>query len=153
MKRTETIVWWRQRLLSLFGALALSSSLAAPTAPALPLHRGAQDHGAELQHVVASPAAFDARHLEEGLRNTRAVGVFTKLSLAGEAKRIHAALLDYHAGTGGATLEQLRERYDLLINEIMLLIQDKDTDLSAELAAAREPLWAALSDAESIKAL
>ncbi len=143
----------RCRWLGLAGALAVATPAAALWPSALPLNPDVESHRLAPLRAVVSPAPFDPQRLEQGLRKTSAVGAFTKLSLAGEANRLHQALDAHHSGRGGASLQELEERYDLLINKILLLIQDKDTALAAELAAAREPMWATLSSADGFRAL
>lgn len=103
--------------------------------------------------VAATEGSLNLASLESGLRGTKAVGVFTKLSLAGEAERLTKDLVEYHEGKPVPTLDELRVRYDLIINKILLLTQDADPPLAREVVATREPLWAALADPSGIKAL
>jgi len=97
--------------------------------------------------------SFDLTRLEAGLRSTKAVGVFTKLSIAGEVKGLLKDLHAYHEGNQELTLDEIRVRYDLLFNKILLLTQDADPSLAREIIATREPLWLTFADPERIKAL
>ena len=101
----------------------------------------------------SSEGSFDLTRLEAGLRSTKSVGVFTKLSIAGEVKRLLKDLHAYHEGNQELTLDELRVHYDLLINKILLLTQDKDPSLAREVVATRETLWLTLADPEQIKTL
>jgi hypothetical protein len=88
------------------------------------------------------------------LSSTSAVGFFTKLSIKGNAQRLQSAFRAYHAGEASASsLEQLRERYDVMVQEIILLLQGKDPELAQYVFASREVLWVHLADDSKFQAL
>ncbi len=79
---------------------------------------------------------------------TRAIGTFTKLSIKGNVTRLHKAFGVYHQGNRPPSLEELRERYDVMLQEMIILFQKKDPDLARDLYAARMLLWSYLVDPE-----
>jgi hypothetical protein len=79
---------------------------------------------------------------------TRAIGTFTKLSLKGNVTRLNKAFAVYHQGKRPPSLEELRERYDVMLQEMIILFQKKDPDLARDLYAARMLLWSYLIDPE-----
>ena len=93
----------------------------------------------------ASPA-LDLASLEKRLRETKAMGVFTKLSLKNQVDDLLEMVQAYHQGRGRATLPQLRERFDLLLLKVLSLVQDADPALSRDISASREALWSLLAD-------
>ena len=71
-------------------------------------------------------AVLDLTSLEKRLRETNAIGVFTKLSLKNQVDDLLERFRTFHEGRGGTTLAKLRESYDLLVLKAMSLLQDKD---------------------------
>lgn len=90
---------------------------------------------------------FDLDGLIDRVSSTRAIGFLTKLSLKRDIDRFESDLKKYHAQTGKLTLAQLEERYNLMVNNLMVLVQDKDAALARDIADARGYLWAKLADA------
>ena len=118
----------RARLMALF-ALLLLGAAAAPAQP-----------------QAAGAAALDLPTLEERLRNTSAIGLFTKLSLKNQVDDLIAQFRAFHAGRRSPTLAQLRERFELLLLKVVTLLQDDDPALASAVNASREALWEVLSD-------
>jgi hypothetical protein len=94
------------------------------------------------------PAApqLDLTSLEQRLRDTRAIGVFTKLSLKNQVDDLLAVFRAYHAGRGTVQLPELRQRYDLLLLKVLSLLQDGDPALATAVSSSREAIWAILID-------
>ena len=95
-----------------------------------------------------TPAAppLDLSALEQRLRDTHAIGVFTKLSLKNQVDDLLAQFRAYYQGTVVKPLAQLREQYDLLLLKVLSLLQDADPPLAAAIAASREAIWDILKD-------
>lgn len=89
---------------------------------------------------------LDLVELEQRLRATKAVGVLTKLQIKNQTTKLLDELRGYHNDKSSATAEQLHERYNLLVNKILTLVQDKDPELAHDLVTARENLWNMLAD-------
>ncbi len=89
---------------------------------------------------------LDLASLEKRLRETKAIGVFTKLSLKNQVDDLLAQFRAFHQGPGGVTLTELRERYNLLLLKVLSLLQDSDPLLARDISASREALWSLLAD-------
>ena len=103
--------------------------------------------------AAADSESIDPRidKLYEHLTKTKAIGVFTKLSIKSNTTRLHKSFAVYHQGQRPPNLEELRERYDLMIQEMVILVQHKDPELAREIHATRLLLWSYLSDPEKYK--
>ena len=107
-----------------------------------------------VQSALASPSpVLDLEDLERRLASTPAVGAFSKLALKRDAGKLFSAFEAYHSGKSGVTIDELQERYALLIQKIVFMLQQKDPDLARDVAAAREPMWANLADPERFRSL
>ena len=95
----------------------------------------------------------DLTSLEKRLRDTSAIGVFTKLSLKNEVDDLLERFRTFHEGRGGTTLAKLRENYDLLVLKVVALLQDKDSALARDISTSREALWNLLKDPVKFKTL
>jgi hypothetical protein len=83
--------------------------------------------------------------LERELRSTPALGFFSRLALKNDIDDLLDAVRDFHQN-GDGRLDDLRERFDLLVLKVMSLLQDDDPGLARRIADAREALWALLED-------
>lgn len=92
--------------------------------------------------TTPSPA-MDLESLTARLKNTQAVGFFTKLSIKIEIDKLANQFSKHRAGASELTYEQLRERFDLLLLKVLTLLQDEDKKLANDIAAARESIWEA----------
>jgi len=90
--------------------------------------------------------ALDLPTLEERLKSTSAIGLFTKLSIKNQVDDLIAQFKAFHAGRPTPTLRQLRERFELLLLKVVTLLQDDDPALASAVSASRAALWAVLSD-------
>jgi len=95
--------------------------------------------------TIGAPA-LDLAGLEKRLRDTKAIGVFTKLTLKNQVEDLLEQIKSFHEGRGGATLGELRERYNLLMLKVLSLLQRDDPRLARDLSASREALWNILAD-------
>src|SRR5262249_57746371 len=91
-------------------------------------------------------AIVDLTSLEQRLRDTHAIGVFTKLALKNEVDDLLARFRAFHAGRGGTTLVKLRENFDLLVLKVVSLLQDKDPPLARDISPSRDAVWNLLAD-------
>ncbi|HYL71593.1 MAG TPA: hypothetical protein VEY89_09880, partial [Candidatus Dormibacteraeota bacterium] len=101
----------------------------------------------------AAPPALNLASLEQRLRDTHAIGVFTKLSLKNQVDDLLAQFRDFYAGKGALTLAELRRSYELLLIKVVTLLQDGDPGLAGAVAASREAIWAILSNRTSFSKL
>ncbi len=96
----------------------------------------------------AAAAPLDLSGLEKRLRETKAIGVFTKLALKNQVDDLLEQFKAFHERRGQATLEDLREQYNLLLLKVLSLLQSKDPRLARDLSASREAIWDVLADPE-----
>jgi len=123
----------------------------AVASPAGPEQRAAAAPAAA--PVAAPPAAkvdaaphLDLKGLERRLKDTSAIGVFTKLGLKNKVDDLLVMFRAYHDGHQPPTLADLRPSYELLIMKVQSLIQKDDPSLAADVARSREAIWAVLAD-------
>jgi hypothetical protein len=129
-------------LLSLFIAGCVSVAPipeAAPRTPATP-------SGAAAQTAPTAPLTLDLSALEAQLKATKAIGVFTKISLKNQVDDLMKQFRDHYEGETTRTMTELRRSYDLLIMKMLSLLQDTDQMLASDIVASREAIWRLLWD-------
>ncbi len=109
----------------------------APTAPATPAPAAAK--------ADAAPH-LDLKGLEQRLKDTKAVGIFTKLALKNKVDDLLDKFRAYHNGQQPPTLTDLRPNYELLIMKVLSLLQKDDPALADDVARSREAIWGVLAD-------
>ena len=102
---------------------------------------------------TATPPPLDLKGLEQRLRDTRAIGLFTKLSLKNQVDDLLAQFKAFHQGQSGLTLGQLRQKYELLLMKVVTLLQDGDPALASAVSSSREALWTVLTDPQKFAAI
>jgi len=120
------------------------AKIIAPPAPA----RQGQKKDSATASVSKQETAptLDVKSLEDKLKETKAIGVFTKLSLKNQVDDLLDRFRAFHHGQRPPTLAELRQPYDLLLMKVLSLLQDDDAPLAHEISASREALWGILSD-------
>jgi hypothetical protein len=94
-----------------------------------------------------SPAPLDFKALASRLRETKAIGVFTKLALKNEVDDLVDRFRAYHKRQQGtATLAELRRNYDMLLLKVLSLLQDSDPPLARDIVKSRAAIWSILED-------
>ena len=93
-----------------------------------------------------APPALNLADLEQRLRETRAIGVFTKLSLKNQVDDLLNAFRELYRGPDKHPSAELRQRYDLLLLKVLTLLQDGDPPLAAAISSSREAIWSILAD-------
>jgi hypothetical protein len=102
---------------------------------------------------ASTPPPLDLKGLEQRLRETRAIGVFTKLSLKNQVDELLAQFKAFHQGKPGVTVDQLRQKYELLLMKVVTLLQDGDPALASAVSSSREAIWAVLTDPQKFAAI
>ena len=123
-----------------------AATSAAPTATAA---TAGQPAGAKAPDGPAP--SLDLKSLEQRLRDTRAIGLFTKLSLKNQVDDLLGGFRDFHGGKGRPPLPDLRQRYELLLLKVLTLLQDSDQPLASAIAASREAIWGILADRQKFQ--
>jgi hypothetical protein len=117
-----------------------ASRVAAPRAPATPPVVAAPTSPAP------QPLTLDLNALEAQLRATKAIGLFTKMSLKNKVDDLMQQFREHYEGKTKRTMTDLRRSYDLLIMKVLSLLQDADEPLASAIVSSREAIWALLSD-------
>jgi hypothetical protein len=89
---------------------------------------------------------LDLADLEQRLRDTHAIGVFTKLSLKNQVDDLLNEFRTLYRGPNKHPPPELRQRYDLLLLKVLSLLQDSDPQLAAAISSSRESIWGILAD-------
>jgi len=98
-------------------------------------------------------APLDLGSLEQRLRDTKAIGVFTKLSLKNQVDDLLQQFREFHKSRDQSMLSRLRQTYDLLLLKVLSLLQDGDPALARDVSSSREALWGILVDPDKFKNL
>ena len=93
-----------------------------------------------------APPPLDLTSLEKRLRETDAIGVFTKLTLKNQVDDLLDRFQAHYEGRAKSTLPELRQPFDLLILKVLSLLQDRDSSLAGAILASREAMWGILAD-------
>jgi hypothetical protein len=100
--------------------------------------------------IAAAPSAtvpeMDLKALEDQLRQTKAIGFMTKLTLKGQVDDLLDRFRDHYSGKAKETMKDLRRAYDLLMMKVLSLLQDEDQQLASAIVASREAIWGLLAD-------
>ena len=130
----------------------LPSAPAAGRVPAAPAEKSvATASSAPKPPVVVPPRPLgspplDLKSLETRLKETKAIGVYTKLTLKNQVDDLLDDFRAYYKGQLKTTLADLRRAFDLLVMKVLALLQDADPQLASAIAASREAIWGILSD-------
>lgn len=109
----------------------------APTRPGAP---------ASVPKASTTTPPLDLGALETKLRQTKAIGTFTKISLKNQVDDLVAQFRAYYRGQAKLTLAQLRQSYDLLVMKVLAVLQDADPALAKSIVGSREAIWGILAD-------
>ena len=100
-----------------------------------------------------APPALNLSSLEQRLRDTHAIGVFTKLSLKNQVDDLLDQFRAFYRGQVAIPLTTLRQRYDLLMLKVLSLLQDSDPALANDIVASREAIWGILRDPQKFASI
>ena len=101
----------------------------------------------------ATEVTLDLSALEKRLRETSAIGVFTKLSLKNQVDDLLEEFREFHRSRDRGLLTKLRQAYDLLLLKVLSLLQDDDPALARDISSSREGLWKILTDPDKFERL
>jgi len=159
--------------------LALASAFAAAAAAAPPAAQTAQTPAAAQAPVApaatakkpraaeaAAPAQtasaktpekaeppLDVAALKERLRDSKAIGFFTKLELQNQVNDLLARFRERYDGAQKADVADLRQPFELLVLKVLALLQDRDPSLAQTIAKSRDAIWNILADPEKFKSV
>lgn len=93
-----------------------------------------------------APPPLALATLEQRLKDTDAVGVFTKLALKNQIDDLLSQIRAQHEGRGKFTLAQLRQTYDQLVFKVHDLLKKGDPPLASAIMNSRDSIWSVLTD-------
>jgi hypothetical protein len=150
------------------GGAVTSAPVARPSEPSLPVSAGGNvaKPAASTPSVTATSAApqvktppamppavkpavappLDLKALETRLKETKAIGVFTKLALKNQIDDLLENFRAFYQGRVKTSMVELRRSFDMLVMKTLALLQDADPPLAGALASSRESIWGILSD-------
>jgi hypothetical protein len=94
----------------------------------------------------ATAPTLDLDTLEQRLKDTDAIGVFTKIALKNQVDDLLKRFKAYHDNDGKPALAQLRQSYDQLLLKVNDVLKNGDPSLAGEIMGSREAIWGVLSD-------
>lgn len=89
---------------------------------------------------------LDLGWLADGLRNSRAIGLWDKIRLKSSIDELLERMEEFHEGKRVFSLPELQEQYDVLLMKIATHLQHKDVLLHGQLCNAWELIWLDLED-------
>jgi len=127
-------------------------------APAAPIARAQAPKAAgtvapPVAKTLATAPALDLKTLEEQLKDTKAIGFFTKITLKNQVDDLLDRFRQYYQGKAKLTLTDLRRSYDLLMLKVLSLLQDEDQTLASAIVSSREAIWRLLADPKTFATL
>jgi len=96
---------------------------------------------------------FSIVNLVARIRETGAIGFFTKLALKNQIDDLLSEFREFHARVNDTELSVLNDRFNLLLMKVITLLQDDDPKLFQDIVSARELLWINLADPEKFARL
>ncbi len=98
------------------------------------------------QSTAPAPVPLAIDTLEQRLKDTPAIGVFTKLTLKNQVDDLLNRFRAHYEGRGGMTIPQLRQNYEQLLAKVHGLLKDGDPVLASAIINSREAIWSVLTD-------
>jgi hypothetical protein len=93
-----------------------------------------------------APPPLDLASLETRLKETKAIGVMTKIALKNQIDDLLSQIRAFHQGRLNPTLAELRKSFDLVVLKALSLLQDSDSSLASAIVTSREAIWGVLAD-------
>lgn len=130
---------------------ATPAQSATPAAKAQPAAPAKAQPAAPVRQTSAP--TLDLETLEIQLKQTKAIGLMTKLSLKNQVDDLLDKFRKHHSGNPTPTMAELRRSYDLLMMKVLSLLQDHDQRLASDIVSSRERIWGLLADPKKFAAL
>jgi len=125
---------------------------AKATAPSVPTETLPKNQ-APLPLAKAQEPPLDVAALTARLRDTKAIGTFTKLALKNQVDDLLRQFKAHYQSGRQTSVDSLRQPYNMLILKVLSLLQDGDPALARTISASREAIWSVLADPEKFNAL
>jgi len=96
---------------------------------------------------------LDVAALKTRLRETSAIGVFTKLALKNQMDDLLEQFKAHYESEQKTSVASLRQPYDMLVLKVLSLVQDGDPSLARTISGSREAIWGILADKEKFNSV
>ncbi|MBI1732872.1 MAG: hypothetical protein HYR49_08915 [Gammaproteobacteria bacterium] len=96
---------------------------------------------------------LDVASLKERLKETKAIGVLTKLTLKNQVDDLLKQFQAYYQAGQKSDIATLRQAYNMLVLKVLSLVQDGDPPLARTIVASREAIWNLLADPVKFRSL
>jgi DNA polymerase II large subunit len=96
---------------------------------------------------------LDVAALKTRLRETHAIGVFTKLALKNQMDDLLEQFRAHYQSGQKTSVASLRQPYEMLVLKVLSLVQDGDPSLARTISGSREAIWAILADKEKFNSV
>jgi hypothetical protein len=110
--------------------------------------------------IVDSPSVtrtleppLDVAALKVRLRDTNAIGVFTKLALKNQVDDLLKQFRAHYQGGEKTSVDSLRQPYNMLVLKVLSVVQDGDPSLARTISGSREAIWSILADREKFNSV
>lgn len=101
----------------------------------------------------AAEPPLDVAALKARLRDTAAIGTFTKLALKNQVDDLLKQFRAHYQSGQKTGVAALRQPYDMLVLKVLSLLQDSDPSLARTISASREAIWSILADPDKFNSL
>lgn len=137
---------------------AIAPSIELPARAASPASVPSRATAVPAPAALVPPAApseppLDVAALKARLRDTHAIGMFTKVALSNQMDDLLKQLRTHHQNGQKAGVAAMRKPYDALVLKVLSLVKEGDPPLARTIAASREALWGMLADPEKFRAI
>lgn len=127
---------------------AAAPSAKAPARVSEPRAAAVPPRASQAPVAVATPAppTLDVASLKARLRDTDAIGVFTKLALKNQVDDLLKQFRAQYQSAPHPDVTALRQPYNMLVLKVLSLLQDSDPALARAISGSREAIWGILAD-------
>ncbi len=98
--------------------------------------------------AIATEKHFDMDALIERIKESKAIGTFTKLALRSDALDMVDLIKAYRRQANRISLDEVRARFDGLLLKVLALLDD-DPVLSRDISMSREGIWNSLLEVKA----
>ncbi|MGP1679091.1 MAG: hypothetical protein ACTS6J_18285 [Burkholderiales bacterium] len=96
---------------------------------------------------------LDVDALKQRLRDTKAIGFFTKLELQNQMNDLLQQFREHYQNGQKTSVATLRQPFNMLVLKLLALIQDRDPSLARTISESRDAIWSMLADPEKFKTI
>ncbi len=107
----------------------------------------------EVSRFGSSSQDFDLGALETKIRDTDAIGLFSKISLRYEIWSLIDEMARLHEGKSTVRLDKQKQNFERLIDSAVVMLRQGDISLAEEVEGSRDAFWQILKSPEKLFAM